>query len=167
MTDPKYAHATDNGRYYTDPAGGPDRDRRGGPLRVDVQTEHQTVLGLGDRRRQHRFPHTGGEQTRPALVDVRGDRQAFGGERLIGHRDTFRFDRFFGDAGPQGRVRLRPRSPVVQIGVGVRGELEKGEAFVVAGAATPGGPVVGFSIGAVAMKVGGVKSVRNEITVRP
>ncbi|MEH0574368.1 hypothetical protein QBA54_07690 [Streptomyces sp. B21-108] len=24
MTDPKYAHATDNGRYYTDPAGGPD-----------------------------------------------------------------------------------------------------------------------------------------------
>lgn len=24
MTDPKHAHATDNGRYYTDPAGGPD-----------------------------------------------------------------------------------------------------------------------------------------------
>jgi hypothetical protein len=24
MTDPKYAHATDNGRYYEDPAGGPD-----------------------------------------------------------------------------------------------------------------------------------------------
>jgi hypothetical protein len=24
MTDPKYAHATDNGRYYTDPTGGPD-----------------------------------------------------------------------------------------------------------------------------------------------
>ncbi|MGW2861871.1 hypothetical protein [Streptomyces sp. NPDC001205] len=24
MTDPKYAHATDNGRYYSDPAGGPD-----------------------------------------------------------------------------------------------------------------------------------------------
>jgi hypothetical protein len=24
MTDPKYAHATDNGRYYQDPAGGPD-----------------------------------------------------------------------------------------------------------------------------------------------
>jgi hypothetical protein len=24
MTDPKHAHATENGRYYTDPAGGPD-----------------------------------------------------------------------------------------------------------------------------------------------
>lgn len=24
MTDPKHAHATDHGRYYTDPAGGPD-----------------------------------------------------------------------------------------------------------------------------------------------